>query len=53
MTEEKNRPAIVEPVLDEAALKKVEEFIEAEEGATHRFKGAWGTFLLIVVGLAT
>jgi TRAP-type uncharacterized transport system fused permease subunit len=48
MAEEKHQPAIVESVIDETALKKAEEFIEAEEGATHRFKGAWGTFLLIV-----
>jgi hypothetical protein len=48
MPEEKNQPAIVEPVIDEAALKKAGEFVEAEEGATHGFKGAWGTFLLIV-----
>jgi TRAP-type uncharacterized transport system fused permease subunit len=47
MAEAKNRPAIIEPVIDEAALKKAGEFIEAEEGATHRFKGAWGTFLLV------
>jgi TRAP transporter 4TM/12TM fusion protein len=48
MAEENSQPALVAPVIDEAALKKAEEFIEAEEGATHRFKGAWGTFLLIV-----
>jgi TRAP-type uncharacterized transport system fused permease subunit len=48
MAEENTQPALVAPVIDEAALKKAEEFIEAEEGATHRFKGAWGTFLLIV-----
>jgi TRAP transporter 4TM/12TM fusion protein len=40
-------PAL-EPVVDEASLKKAEQFIEAEEGATHRFKGWWGTFLVLV-----
>jgi hypothetical protein len=30
MPEEQNQPAIVEPVIDEAALKKAEEFIEKE-----------------------
>jgi TRAP-type uncharacterized transport system fused permease subunit len=48
MAEEQNQPAIVEPVIDETTLKKAEEFIEAEEGVTHRFTGTWGTFLLIV-----
>jgi TRAP transporter 4TM/12TM fusion protein len=38
----------LEPVVDEASLKKAEQFIEAEEGATHRFKGGWGTFLMLV-----
>jgi hypothetical protein len=28
-------------VIDEATRKKAEECIEAEDGATHRFKGAW------------
>jgi TRAP transporter 4TM/12TM fusion protein len=37
-----------EPAVDEASLKKAEQFIEAEEGATHRFKGGWGTFLGLV-----
>lgn len=31
--------AVVEPEVDEAALKKAEEFIEQEEGATHRMSG--------------
>ena len=31
--------------IDASALKKAEEFIEQEEGATHRFGGAWGVFL--------
>ena len=34
--------------IDAAALKKAEEFIEQEEGATHHFKGAWGRALLAV-----
>jgi len=47
MAAETFTPAI-EPVVDEASLKKAEEFIEAEEGAAHRFKGGWGTFLGLV-----
>jgi TRAP transporter 4TM/12TM fusion protein len=36
-------PAVAaEPVVTEAQLKKAEEFIAAEEGAHHRFAGAWG-----------
>ncbi len=31
--------------IDAQALKKAEEFVEQEEGATHRFAGAWGVFL--------
>jgi TRAP transporter 4TM/12TM fusion protein len=47
MAEETRTPAI-EPVVDAASLKKAAEFIEAEEGATHRFRGGWGTFLGLV-----
>jgi TRAP transporter 4TM/12TM fusion protein len=47
MAEETRTPAI-ELVVDEESLKKAEEFIEAEEGAAHRFKGGWGTFLGLV-----
>ena len=44
------RPAkvTVEPTVTEEQLHKAEEFIEAEEGVHHRFKGAWGTFLFAV-----
>jgi TRAP transporter 4TM/12TM fusion protein len=53
MANQTNKPAADEPVVDADALHKAEEFIEAEEGATHRFKGAWGVFLLIVaVGMS-
>ncbi|HTO47457.1 MAG TPA: TRAP transporter large permease subunit, partial [Burkholderiales bacterium] len=38
------KPA-TEPVVTEESLRKAEEFVEAEEGATHRFGGAWGAFL--------
>ncbi len=38
------KPA-ADPVVTAASLKKAEAFIEAEEGATNRFGGAWGTFL--------
>jgi TRAP transporter 4TM/12TM fusion protein len=34
--------------IDAATLSKVEEYIEQEEGAQHRFAGAWGTFLYVV-----
>ena len=47
MATETRAPAI-EPVVDEESLKRAEEFIEAEEGAAHRFKGGWGTFLGLV-----
>jgi TRAP transporter 4TM/12TM fusion protein len=47
MAEGKHEPA-AEPVIDEAAVRKAEEFIEAEEGAHHRFKGGWGKFLFLV-----
>jgi len=47
MAEEKGKAA-AEPAIDEVQLHKAEEFIEAEEGAHHRFKGWWGTFLFLV-----
>ena len=31
--------------IDAQALKKAESYVEQEEGATHRFGGAWGVFL--------
>ena len=34
--------------VDDSTLKKVEEYIEQEEGVHHRFAGAWGTFLFAV-----
>jgi TRAP transporter 4TM/12TM fusion protein len=37
--------------IDAAALKKAEEFIEQEEGAQHKFPGAWGIFLFAVAVL--
>ncbi len=36
------------PVVSDAALKKAEEFIEAEEGATNKLGGWLGTFVVIV-----
>ena len=41
------KPAVSAGVteVDPSTLKKVEAFIEQEEGAQHRFAGAWGTFL--------
>ena len=35
----------IEPTVTEEQLHKAEEFIAAEEGAHHKFPGAWGTFL--------
>ena len=34
--------------IDETTLKKVEQYIEQEEGVHHRFAGGWGTFLFVV-----
>ncbi len=34
--------------IDDATLRKVEEYIEQEEGAQHRFDGAWGATLSAV-----
>ncbi len=34
--------------VDESILKKVEQYIEQEEGVHHRFAGGWGTFLFAV-----
>ncbi len=39
------RPAADEPVVDAEALRKAEEFIEHEEGATNKLRGALGVFL--------
>jgi TRAP transporter 4TM/12TM fusion protein len=47
MANAQDQPA-AEPVIDAAALRKAEEFIEQEEGVHHRFKGWWGTFLFLV-----
>jgi TRAP transporter 4TM/12TM fusion protein len=41
------RPA-PEPVIDAEALKKAEVYIEAEEGATNRLRGALGVFVAAV-----
>ena len=39
--------------VDESTLKKVEQYIEQEEGVHHRFRGAWGTCLFAVaVGMS-
>jgi TRAP transporter 4TM/12TM fusion protein len=37
--------------IDESTLKKVEQYIEQEEGVHHRFSGAWGTFLFVLAVL--
>jgi TRAP transporter 4TM/12TM fusion protein len=40
------KPLLAE--IDASTLKKVEQYIEQEEGVHHRFAGGWGTFLLVV-----
>ncbi len=42
---QENRPASDEPVVDAEALRKAEEYIEEEEGATNRLRGALGAFV--------
>jgi len=37
--------------IDESTLKKVEQYIEQEEGVHHRFTGAWGTCLFVLAVL--
>src|SRR5881628_1541943 len=39
------RPAADEPAIDAEALKKAEQFIEAEEGASNKLRGALGVFI--------
>ena len=39
---------VPEPIVTEEQRLKAEEFIDLEEGAHHKFKGAWGTFLFAV-----
>jgi TRAP transporter 4TM/12TM fusion protein len=39
------KPATAEPVVDEEALKKAEEFIEAEEGASNKLRGRLAVFI--------
>jgi TRAP transporter 4TM/12TM fusion protein len=43
------KPLLTE--IDESTLKKVEQYIEQEEGVHHRFTGAWGTFLFVLAVL--
>src|SRR6266567_64841 len=42
------RPAADEPVIDAEALKKAEEYIEAEEGASNKLRGWLGVFVSAV-----
>ena len=42
---QENRPASDEPVVDAEALRKAEEYIEEEEGATNRLRGPLGAFV--------
>src|SRR5258708_38278000 len=47
------RPAADEPAIDAEALKKAEQFIEAEEGASNKLPGALGIFVSVTaVGMA-
>jgi TRAP transporter 4TM/12TM fusion protein len=39
------RPAADEPAIDAEALRKAEQFIEAEEGASNKLRGALGIFV--------
>src|SRR5207249_1457996 len=39
------KPAADEPAIDAEALKKAEQFIEAEEGASNKLRGALGVFV--------
>jgi TRAP transporter 4TM/12TM fusion protein len=39
------KPATVEPVIDAEALKKAEAYIEEEEGASNKLRGALGVFV--------
>src|SRR5260370_41318387 len=41
------RPAADEPAIDAEALKKAEQFIEAEEGASNKLPGALGIFVSV------
>ncbi len=42
------KPSADDPVIDDAALKKAEEFIEEEEGASNKLRGALGVFAAAV-----
>jgi len=42
---QQDKPASDEPVVDAEALRKAEEYIEEEEGATNRLRGALGAFV--------
>src|ERR1700704_706799 len=42
------KPAADEPVIDAEALKKAEEFIEHEEGASNKLRGWLGVFVTVV-----
>jgi TRAP transporter 4TM/12TM fusion protein len=44
-------PNVVVPAVSDDALKKAEEFIEQEEGATHRFRG-WMKIFITTVAVA-
>jgi TRAP transporter 4TM/12TM fusion protein len=44
-------PNVVAPAVSDDALKKAEEFIEQEEGATHRFRG-WMKIFVTTVAVA-
>src|SRR5260221_11215572 len=47
------RPAADEPAIDAEALKKAEQFIEAEEGASNKLPGALGIFVSVTaVGMS-
>jgi TRAP transporter 4TM/12TM fusion protein len=48
MSENPGRAASADPVIDAAALKKAEEYIEEEEGASNKLRGWLGAFVTAV-----
>ena len=45
---QENTPTPDEPVVAAEALRKAEEYIEEEEGATNRLRGALGAFVTVL-----
>src|SRR5438105_798367 len=47
------KPAADQPAIDAEALKKAEQFIEAEEGASNKLRGALGIFVSVTAVVMT